>query len=126
MHKFSKTLRGMAAVAVIGALAMAAAAQYARAQTAGSAPAAPEKKPKDQGEYDIYNEVLKDINPASPNFAKALTDLDTWKQKYPESDFKDERLYYYVEAYNGTKQFAKAVDTAAELLSKDPNTIFCR
>ncbi len=124
MHKFSRTLRGMAAVAVIGAVAMAAAAQYARAQAAGSPPAAAEKKAKDQGEADIFNEVIKDVSPPSPNFAKALTDLDTWKQKYPETEYKDERLYYYVQAYNGTKQFGKVVDTVAELMATDLNKTF--
>ena len=51
-------------------------AQLAQAQ------APPEKKVKDQGEYDIYNQTLKDAT----NPAGLLKDLDTWSQKYPESD----------------------------------------
>jgi outer membrane protein assembly factor BamD (BamD/ComL family) len=46
----------------------------------------PRKKVKDQGEYDIYNDVTMDM--LAKNFAKAITDLDTWKQKYPASDYQ--------------------------------------
>jgi hypothetical protein len=82
----------------------------------------PEKKPKDQGEFDIYNEVLKDIN--GNNFAKGLTDLDTWKQKYADSDYSDERKAFFVQAYAGANQPAKSVDAAGELLSRDLEAIF--
>lgn len=81
-----------------------------------------QKKVKDQGEYDIYNEVIKDI--ASNNFTKALPDLDTWKQKYPESDYKDDRDVFYLQAYAGAKQPAKALDAAGPLLNKDLDTVF--
>ena len=47
-----------------------------------------------------------------------MTDLDTWKQKYPESDYRDDRLYFYIQAYNGTNQPAKVLDTASELLPR--------
>ena len=32
------------------------------------------------------------------NPTKALADLETWKQKYPNSDFKDDREVYYIAA----------------------------
>lgn len=82
----------------------------------------PEKKPKDQGEFDIYNEVLKDIN--GSNFAKALADLDTWQQKYAASDYIDERKAFYVQAYAGAGQPAKSVDAAGDLLSRDLDAAF--
>ncbi len=88
MHKFSRSISGMTAVAVLGAIVMTGTAQHARAQgqgaqaQGGQTGAPPQKKVKDQGEFDIYNEVIKAI--AANNFAKAVTDLDTWKQKYPE------------------------------------------
>jgi len=84
--------------------------------------AAKQKQPKDQGEFDIYNEVIKDVS--TNNFAKALTDLDTWKQKYPNSDYKDDREVLYVQAYNGAGQPAKALDTAAPLVAGDPDAVF--
>jgi hypothetical protein len=86
----------------------------------GMASAQSEKKPKDQGEYELYNQVIKD----SSNPAKQLQQLDTWAEKYPDSDYKDERLFFYLSAYNGTNQPAKAVDTAGGLLSKDLNATF--
>ncbi|HEX8985148.1 MAG TPA: tetratricopeptide repeat protein, partial [Bryobacteraceae bacterium] len=92
------------------------------AQTQGEQPPQQQKKPKDQGEFDIYNEVIKDVQ--AQNWNKAITDLDTWKQKYPESDFKYDRLYFYMQAYNGARQPAKVLDTATEVFSKDPKTEF--
>jgi hypothetical protein len=70
----------------MGAVILTGTAQLVQAQ------APPEKKVKDQGEYDIYNQTLKDAT----NPAALLKDLDTWSQKYPESDYKDDRLYYYI------------------------------
>jgi hypothetical protein len=108
------------------AVVMAGTAQHARAQAAGgqaAAPAAqPQKKVKDQGEYDIYNNVLKDA-PAQA-WPKLLQDLDTWTQKYPDTDYKDDRLYYYVQAYSGMNQPGKELDIAGQLLAKDLKTVF--
>jgi hypothetical protein len=114
------TLKRFAAVAALGAIVWGGTAQQARAQAADK-PAA--KNYKDQGEYDIYNEVTKDI--VGNNFAKAITDLDTWKSKYPESDYKPERSVLYIQAFNGAKQFGKAVDAAGELMApKDLDATF--
>ena len=126
MHRFYRTLKGIAAVAVICAVVMAGTAQHARAQAAGGQAAAqtaqPQKKVKDQGEYDIYNNVLKDAG--AQTWPKLLQDLDTWAQKYPESDYKDDRLYYYVQGYSGANQFGKELDIAGQLLAKDLKTVF--
>ena len=53
-----RTYHRIAAVAVMGAVVLTGAAQLAHAQEAP----AKEKKVKDQGEYDIYNQTLKDLN----------------------------------------------------------------
>jgi hypothetical protein len=113
------TVKRLAAVAALGVIVWGGTAQQARAQAADK-PAA--KNYKDQGEYDIYNEVTKDI--VGNNFTKAITDLDTWKSKYPTSDYQPERSVLYIQAYNGAKQFGKAVDAAGELMSKDLDTTF--
>ncbi|HYW43901.1 MAG TPA: hypothetical protein VE959_13645 [Bryobacteraceae bacterium] len=89
-------------------LVCAIAASFCAAQT--------QKKYKDQGEYDIYNEVTKDL--VANNFSKALADLDTWQQKYAESEFRDDRQLLYVQSYVGAKQPAKAVEAARDLLSR--------
>jgi hypothetical protein len=80
-----------------------------------------EKKYK-EGEYDVYNEVVKDIN--TNNFSKAITDLDTWKTKFPDSEYKDDRTAFYVQAYTATNQAAKALEEAGGLLARDLNTVF--
>jgi hypothetical protein len=100
--------------ALVAALLTTGALQLANAQ------AAPEKKVKDQGEYDIYNQVLKDTDPA-----KQIQDLDTWTQKYPESDYKnDDRPYLYLQAYNKAKQPAKVLEIGDQLLSKGLKTLY--
>jgi hypothetical protein len=124
-HLSSKIRGGLAAAALLGSLAggwtrPARAQAAAPAQAASAAPAQKAPAPKavkDQGEYDIYNEVTKDMQAKS--FAKAITDLDTWKQKYPGSDFKDDRSVLYIQAYAGGGQPAKALDEAGLLLAKD-------
>jgi hypothetical protein len=126
VQSFYRTLKGIAAVAVIGAVVMAGTAQHARAQAAGGQAAAqtaqPQKKVKDQGEYDIYNAVLKDAG--AQTWPKLLQDLDTWAQKYPGSDYKDDRLYYYIQGYSGANQPSKELDIAGQLLARDLKTVF--
>ncbi|MGA2041291.1 MAG: hypothetical protein ABSH42_18585 [Bryobacteraceae bacterium] len=116
-HLSSKIRGGLAAVALVAALA-GGFASPARAQAAAPAPNAPaEKKVKDQGEYDIYNQVTMDMQ--KKDFAKAISDLDTWKQKYPGSDFKDDRSVLYIQAYAAANQPGKALDEAGLLIAKD-------
>jgi len=69
------------------------------------------------GEYDLYKAAADDLG--ASNFAKTLTDLDAWKQKFPQSDYADDRQLLYVHTYAGLNQPAKTVDAAAELLAKD-------
>ena len=51
---------------------------------AASLPAQQQPKVKNQEEYDLYNGVIQSQN--DPN--KQIQLLNTWKEKYPESDFK--------------------------------------
>jgi hypothetical protein len=128
VHHFNRVFRRIAAAAAVGAIALVGAVGQAKAQAPApgqapaQAPAAQEKKYKDNAEYEIYNEVTKDF--AAKNFAKMITDLDTWKQKYPESDYKDVRYGLYATAYQGANQPAKLMDLAADVLSKDIDATF--
>jgi hypothetical protein len=81
----------------------------------------PEKKLK-PGEDDIYNDVVKDIN--TGNFTKALADLGAWTQKFPESDYQDDRAAFYVQTYAATNQPSKALEEASGLLSRDLSAVF--
>jgi len=128
VSKSKSLLTGARAAAVGIALwsAVVLTAPPACAQSAGGAqpakPAAHQKAVKDQIEYDLYNTAIKDVQ--AQNFAKAITDLETWKQKYPNSDFKDDREVYLIQAYAGARQPAKALDTAAQLLNRDLTKVF--
>ncbi|MGA2275092.1 MAG: hypothetical protein ABSH00_16170 [Bryobacteraceae bacterium] len=122
VQHLSSRIRGWLAAAVVLAALAGGWSRLARAQAAAPAQKAPAPKAvKDQGEFDIYNEVTKDI--LAKNFAKMITDLDTWKQKYPASDYKDDRSVFYVQAYAGSGQPAKALDEAGLLLAKDLKTV---
>jgi hypothetical protein len=122
VQKHMRTMVGTAAVAALGLVVMTTTAQFARAQAAAAAqpPAAGKKAKavKDTGEYDIYNEVIKDsaANPLAPK--KLLTDLDTWTQKYPDTEFKDVRGMYYVQGYAANNDAGKALDAAKPLVDK--------
>ena len=86
----------------------------------GSKKTAAGKRPGDPEELAIFNQVLlHNTNPA-----RQLQDLDAWAQKYPRSDFHDDRLFYYLRAYHGVNQPAKVLDTSAQLLTKDLNKSF--
>ena len=114
LHSFHRTYHRVAAIALMGAVILTGTAQFAQAQTP------PQKKVKDQGEYDIYNQTLKDLT----NPAALLKDLDTWAQKYPDSDWKDDRLYYYITAYNGGNQPAKVLEVGSGLMARDLKKVF--
>lgn len=112
-----RMVQTMAAAAALGVFAFVGTVPTARAQ----APA--EKKWKDgQEEYKLYTAASTDL--AANNAAKAVTGLDAWKAKYGESDYNDLRTLMYVQAYAGSGQQAKAVDTAAPLLAKDLSATF--
>ena len=68
------------------------------------------------GERAIAAEVTKDIN--ANNFVKALVDLDTWSQRFAESDFEDDRSYYSVLALNGVGRPGEVLKAAAPLLAR--------
>jgi len=91
------------------------------AQVAGAQGAPAEKKYKD-GEFDIYSAAANDVK--GGNFAQAIKDLDTWKQKFAESDFKNERQALYILAYSGSGQFDKTVDAAAPMITAGVDTAF--
>ncbi|HEX3746670.1 MAG TPA: hypothetical protein VHW09_22185 [Bryobacteraceae bacterium] len=118
-----KTIFGTVAVAALGLVVLTTTAHEACAQAAATPPAqAPAgkkaKQVKDTGEYDIFNDVVKDSQANPPNGKKFLADLDTWTQKYPNTEFKDRRIMYYVLAYSADNQAGKAVDAAKPLIDE--------
>jgi tetratricopeptide (TPR) repeat protein len=81
-----------------------------------------EKKVKDQAEYDLLQAVNKEA--AGP---KKIALLEQWEQKYPDTEFKEERATVLVQTY---QQMAKAPEmwTACEKLyavnAKNPMSLF--
>ncbi|HXB72407.1 MAG TPA: TonB family protein [Candidatus Acidoferrales bacterium] len=79
-----------------------------------------EKKVKDQGEFEIYKQVLQDTDPM-----KQIQDLDTWTRRYPNSDYKnDDRPYLYLMAYQRAKKFDKVLEKAKELMGQNLEVLF--
>ena len=114
MQKFSQWIGGAAALAVLTMAATTA----VRAQDA----AAPQKAVKDQAEYDLFDAVKKDL--LQGNGAKAITDLDAWKQHNPDSAYKDDREVMYLKAYELSKDYDKELAKAKELMSHDLDAMF--
>ena len=108
------------------AVVMAGTAQHARAQAAGGQAAAPDgaapEESQGSGRIRHLQRCLKDAG--AQTWPKLLQDLDTWAQKYPDSDYKDDRLYYYVQAYSGANQPGKELDVAGQLMAKGLKTAF--
>jgi len=130
VHKL-KIMSGWAAVAVLG-VGLVQAQTNAGQQAAGAQPAAgaqqpaakPEKKVKDQTEYDLFNDVLKDQ--AANNPQKTIQDLTTWTQKYPDSDYKDDRIYMFEDAYSkmNPPQPEKVMEYGQQLLNLGMDKVF--
>ncbi len=120
MHKFSADLRATAACAALGAVLLTGTAQYCPAQSTGGQSAAQSPKKYKEGEYEIVSQSYKDV--AEP--AKEMADLDAWAQKFPDSDYKDDRAYLYVQASLKLNQPAKVLEYGSQLMSKDMSAIF--
>lgn len=67
-------------------------------------------------EQDLHRQILQDIDPAAPDFGKALSDLNTWSRAFPNSPSQNDRLYYYIHVYNATGRAEKVLETAAPLV----------
>jgi hypothetical protein len=111
MYRMVETLKAMAAIAIVGAFLGTGTADYAYAQ--GGA-AQPQKKVKDQAEYDLYDHVVKETDAA-----KKLQYLNQWVEKYPETDYQEEQLRFY----DQLNQPAKVMDLGQKILAKDPKNL---
>lgn len=127
MYNLSSTLKAVTAVGVLSAFALICAGQQA-------APAKT-KQVKDQQEFEIYNQAIKDADvmlratteqAANEAAKKELQDLDQWAAKYPDSDFKDDRAYMYMQAYSKLQppQPQKVLEYGRQLMAKDLKTVF--
>jgi len=120
VQHFLRRLTEITAIALAGVvLCSAQTSQPAQSgQAAPAAPAEKKKQYKDQQEYTLYDSATKETDAN-----KKLTTLNTWKDKYPDSDFKMERTQLLLSTYQQLGQPAKMIDTAKEILAIDPKDI---
>lgn len=81
---------------------------------------APQKNYKDRGEYDLYSQITQTQDPK-----KRLDLLNQWQTKYPQSDFAQDRLQYFVAtlgqlAPNDPSVRQQLIEKCQELLKLDP------
>jgi tetratricopeptide (TPR) repeat protein len=79
-----------------------------------------EKKVKDQGEYDIFTAANKETDPT-----KQLAILQTWKEKYPDSDFKQERADTVAMAYDKMNKGPETIKAIQDALAMNPKDLTC-
>ena len=104
----------LAIFATIVALSLSAWGQAAGQPATGGQ----QKQWKDRAEFDLYDSITK---AADPN--KRIELLNTWKEKYPNTDFKIERLGLYLGAYQQLNKPQEIVQTSKEIIALDPKNI---
>jgi len=79
----------------------------------------PKKNWKDgRAEYELYEAATK----ATDN-SKRLELLNTWKQKYPDSDYNPERLVLFLSTYNAMGNAEMVMRTGNDILATDPKNL---
>lgn len=109
-----RVYRGLVGVALVAAIGLAQ---------------APQKKVKDQAEFDLYSSIQKETDAT-----KKLTLLDQWTEKYADTEFKQERNLFYAQTYaglaaqgqlpNATPDQLAGSDKAAHMLIDKSDTFF--
>ena len=84
---------------------------------AQEAPKPKQKQVKDQAEYDL----LTAVNKEAPG-PKKIELLEQWEQKYPETEFKEERATVLVQTYQGMGNAPKMWDASEKLLTVNPKS----
>ena len=79
-----------------------------------------QKNVKDEQERDLFTKSLP-ATTADPN--QRLAALNSWREKYPDSEFKEDRLLIFLSTYQQLNQPAKMWDTAKEILTMNPQEI---
>ena len=78
---------------------------------------AKEQRPKDQAEYELITKAFDaDTDPKTK-----LQVLDEWKEKYPETDFEDDRVKVYMRTHQQLGDAKSAIGVAKDVLKTNPN-----
>ena len=96
---FDRLMKAVAGASLAVALSVSAGLAQDATPAPGSSPAAPAAnagpKVKDQGEYDALTAAQKETDPV-----KKLALLQAWQDKYPDSDFKNQRLLAFMDTWS--------------------------
>lgn len=79
---------------------------------------AKKKEWKDRAEFDLYDAITKEAAPA-----KKLDLLNTWKEKYPASDYGYERQLLYINTFAALGKFDDLLAVAGQILASDPKDL---
>ena len=101
LDRVSKALLTVAVVAGFGAVSLHGQSQEGQAQAGQAGQPAPgaQKNWKDRAEYDLYNAIAKESDPG-----KRVALLNSWKEKYPTSDYTLQRQDIYCQTYAAMNQ----------------------
>jgi hypothetical protein len=80
------------------------------------------KKFRNPAESALVNTIVQELDARS--YQKAVADLDQWTERFHDTDFADERAYYYMLAFHGLDQPVKVLDRSTPLVSKPANAAF--
>ena len=105
-------------LALAAALVFVGRSQPAFSQEGQPAAAQPQKNWKDRAEFDLYESITKEAQPA-----KRLELLNSWKEKYASSEFADIRTLLYLQTYGQLNRGAEVIATSNEVFGKDPNNL---
>ena len=72
----------------------------------------PEKRPKDQKEYELINAVFKETDAA-----KKLQMLTEWEKSYPETAFNVERIVSFMKAHQQAANAKETIEWAKKVLA---------
>lgn len=81
-----------------------------------AAQAAAEKLPKDQAEYELATKTI-----AETDAKTKIQLLNEWKEKYPESDYKEDQLRLLMRTHQSIGDSSAAINAAKDVLAQYPN-----
>ena len=116
--RVTKIFLTMTVAAGVVVIALPGLGQGGQAPAAQPAAQPAQKNWKDRAEYDLYNAIVKE-----QDASKRLALLNSWKEKYPTSDYADARLQIYVTTYAALNQPDKVIATGNEVLQSDPKNL---
>ena len=103
---------------VVAAMVIKNGATSMQSAASGTPSGTAQRKWKDRAEFDLFNVLAKE-----PDQNKKLSLLNTWKEKYPTSDFSLQRQEFYCQTYAAMNQPQKVMEACNETVQIDPKDL---